>query len=50
VPGPQGPAGVDGAAGPQGPPGPTAVSADAGNNATLGSDGLIYASGDEGVF
>lgn len=37
--GPQGPAGADGAAG---PPGPTAVSADAGNTATLGSDSLIY--------
>jgi hypothetical protein len=26
------------------------VSADAGNNATLGSDGLIYMGSDEGVF
>ena len=37
--GPQGPAG---ATGPQGPEGPTAVSADAGNTATLGTDDLIY--------
>jgi hypothetical protein len=28
--------------GPQGPPGPTAVSADTGNKAILGSDGLIF--------
>lgn len=43
--GPQGPAGADGAQGPQGPqgpPGPTAVSTDAGNSATLGTDSLIY--------
>jgi hypothetical protein len=49
--GPQGPAGadgapgapgLDGAAGPQGPAGPTAVSTDAGNTSTLGTDGLIY--------
>ena len=39
VEGPAGPAGADGA---QGPPGPTAVSADAGNSATLGTDSLIY--------
>ena len=42
VPGPQGPAGADGAAGPQGPAGPTAVSTDAGNTSTLGTDGLIF--------
>jgi hypothetical protein len=29
--------------GPQGPPGPTAVSADPGNAASLGADGLIFA-------
>jgi hypothetical protein len=49
--GPQGPAGADGAdgadgapgaTGPQGPAGPTAVSADAGNQASLGTDGLIF--------
>lgn len=34
--GPRGPAGADG------PPGPTAVSGDAGNNARLGTDSLIY--------
>jgi len=37
--GPQGPAGAQG---PQGPEGPTAVSADAGNTATLGTDDLIF--------
>ncbi len=49
VPGPQGPPGADsivpgpqGPQGLQGPPGPTAVSADAGNTSTLGTDGLIY--------
>ena len=49
--GPQGPQGSAGAAGtpgangspgPVGPAGPTAVSLDAGNQATLGSDGFIY--------
>jgi hypothetical protein len=39
--GPQGAAGV-GAQGPAGPPGPSAVSADASNTATLGSDHLIF--------
>jgi len=34
--------GSSGVAGPAGPPGPTAVSADPGNTAILGSDGLIY--------
>jgi len=45
--GPQGPAGgngADGAAGPQGPAGPNAVSTDAGNVITLGTDGLVYTS------
>ncbi len=46
VPGPVGPAGPAGAdstvPGPVGPAGPTAVSADAGNTATLGTDNLIY--------
>jgi hypothetical protein len=37
--GPQGPIGVTG---PHGPIGPTGVSADAGNQATLGSDHLVY--------
>jgi hypothetical protein len=41
VQGPQGVAGV-GSQGPAGPPGPTAVSADANNTATLGSDGLVF--------
>ena len=51
VPGPQGPAGADGAPGPQGPAGPTAVSTDAGNTSTLGSDGLIYTPGvNTGLF
>lgn len=40
VPGPQGPPGADSVV--PGPPGPTAVSADAGNTSTLGTDGLIY--------
>ena len=49
--GPEGPAGTDGtdgadgATGPQGdtgPPGPSSVSSDAGNEAVLGSDQLIY--------
>jgi hypothetical protein len=35
--------GAAGAAGPQGPAGPTAVSKDANNAATLGTDGLIFA-------
>jgi len=34
--------GSSGVAGPPGPQGPTAVSADAGNTAMLGSDGLIF--------
>lgn len=38
----QGATGAQGAQGIQGPPGPTAVSAQAGNTATLGSDNLIY--------
>lgn len=65
VPGPQGPAGVDGAAGPQGaagadgapgaagaagPAGPSAVSVDALNLATLGTDSLVFVSGDEGTY
>ena len=40
--GPQGPAGADGAQGLQGLQGPTAVSTNAGNSATLGTDSLIY--------
>lgn len=43
--GPQGEAGPEGAVGPQGetgPAGPTAVSADADNTATLGTDGFLY--------
>lgn len=48
--GEQGPAGADGAEGPQGPAGPSAVSADAGNLAALGSDSLIFVSGDEGTY
>ena len=40
VPGPQGPPGADSVV--PGPPGPTAVSADAGNTSSLGTDGLIY--------
>lgn len=43
--GPAGPAGADGATGPQGPAGPTAISADAGNELTLGTDSLTYFSG-----
>ena len=52
VPGPQGPAGADSTVpGPQGPAGPTAVSADAGNTSTLGTDGLIYTPGvNTGLF
>jgi hypothetical protein len=34
--------GVPGPTGPQGPPGPTAVSKDAGNTASLGTDSLLY--------
>ena len=45
----QGPAGADGVAGPQGPAGPTAVSVDAGNTSTLGTDGLIYTPGGASV-
>jgi hypothetical protein len=37
-----GPTGPTGPAGPQGLPGPTAISVDAGNTATLGTDGLIF--------
>lgn len=57
--GPAGPAGSDGAAGvdgaagavgPAGPAGPTTISVDAGNIAALGTDGLIFVSGDEGVY
>ena len=47
--GPAGPAGADGAQGPQGPAGPTAVSTDAGNSATLGSDSLIYVPASSGT-
>ena len=52
APGPQGPAGADSTVpGPQGPAGPTAVSADAGNTSTLGTDGLIYTPGvNTGLF
>ena len=42
LPGSQGPAGTQGPQGPRGDPGPTAVSAQSGNTATLGSDGLIF--------
>jgi len=43
VPGPQGPAGADSTVpGPVGPAGPSAVSLDAGNTATLGTDNLIF--------
>lgn len=45
--GPQGPLGADGATGPQGPAGPNAVSADAGNVITIGTDGLVYTSKSE---
>jgi len=51
VPGPQGevgPAGADSVV--PGPPGPTAISADAGNAASLGTDGLIFVSSDEGSY
>jgi hypothetical protein len=37
-----GPAGADGAQGPQGDPGPTAISADADNALSLGTDSLTY--------
>jgi hypothetical protein len=37
-----GPAGAEGVQGPVGPAGPTAVSKDADNTATLGTDGLLY--------
>lgn len=40
--GPEGPPGPDG---PDGPPGPTAISSDAGNQAELGTDGLLYLAG-----
>jgi hypothetical protein len=40
--GPAGPQGTPGSAGAQGPAGPTAVSADAGNQARLGADSLIF--------
>jgi Collagen triple helix repeat (20 copies) len=40
--GAQGTQGVQGPQGPQGIPGPTAVSADANNTATLGTDGKVY--------
>ena len=52
APGPQGPAGADSTVpGPAGPAGPTAVSTDAGNTSTLGSDGLIYTPGvNTGLF
>ena len=53
VPGPagaDGAPGADGAAGPAGPAGPTAISADAGNIAALGTDSLIFVSGDEGTY
>jgi hypothetical protein len=33
-----------------GPPGPTAISADALNLASLGTDGLTFVSGDEGTY
>ena len=39
--GPQGPQGIQGDTGPQGPAGPTEVSSDAGNLATLGTDGKV---------
>ena len=53
--GPQGPAGADGAVGPKGDtgadgaPGPTAVSADADNVATLGTDNLIFVPASSGA-
>ena len=58
VPGPAGadgapgPAGADSVVpGPAGPAGPTAVSTDAGNTSTLGTDGLIYTPGvNAGLF
>ena len=40
--GPTGPQGQPGTTGASGPPGPTAISADAGNFAVLGSDSLAY--------
>lgn len=47
-PGPPGAAGSDGIDGVDGAPGPSAVSADAGNTATLGSDALIYVPASDG--
>jgi hypothetical protein len=41
-PGPQGPQGIQGETGAQGPAGPTAVSTDANNQASLGSDSLLF--------
>lgn len=41
-PGPEGPSGPPGPQGVQGPPGPSAVSVNAGNQAKLGSDNLIF--------
>ncbi len=46
--GPKGDTGAAGATGPQGLPGPTAVSTDAGNTATLGTDGKIFVAAGEG--
>lgn len=54
VPGPQGEVGPAGPAGADstvpGPAGPTAISVDAGNIASLGTDSLIFVSGDEGTY
>ena len=50
--GPQGSPGSTGSAGPQGvqgPPGPTVVSTDAGNRATLGTDGKIFVPKVQGI-
>jgi hypothetical protein len=44
-PGPTGPIGPTGATGPSGPAGPTALSTNANNKATLGSDSLIFVGG-----
>jgi len=41
--------GATGPTGPEGPEGPTAVSTDAGNTATLGSDNLIYIAASGGI-
>lgn len=41
VAGPQGPQGIQGPQGPQGPAGPTAISTNAGQQAQIGTDGLI---------